>query len=148
MNRLKECRINANIKQEALAKMIGVTQGAISAWEVGRSEPSSQSWKKISEALGVSVDYLMGSDDPATAEDAPPDNIRLAFYGPVKGNLSDKDIEEITRLIAIKKKISEKKASASEAEARAIKRLEQIPADKQESFLDTVETVAKAMGLL
>ena len=60
MNRIREARKQAGIKQIDLCARLGISQGALSGWENGKYEPGSSGWLSLSEALGVSVDYLMG----------------------------------------------------------------------------------------
>lgn len=62
MNRIKEARISAGIKQVDLCARLGKTQGAVSGWETGKYSPDDETWIKLSEILNVSVDYLMGAD--------------------------------------------------------------------------------------
>lgn len=68
MNRIREARKQAGIKQTDLCARLGISQGALSGWENGKYEPGSSGWLKLSEALGVSVDYLMGCDSPASVQ--------------------------------------------------------------------------------
>ncbi|MBR6005692.1 MAG: helix-turn-helix domain-containing protein [Clostridia bacterium] len=62
MNPIRECRIERGLSQQKLADMIGVHQTAVSQWEKGRTDPDKQSLLRLSEALGVSADRLLGSD--------------------------------------------------------------------------------------
>lgn len=62
MNRIREARKRSGIKQIDLCAQLGVSQGALSGWENGKYEPDKAGWIKLSETLGVSVDYLMGVD--------------------------------------------------------------------------------------
>lgn len=64
MNRIKEARKQAGIKQIDLCARLGISQGALSGWENGKYEPGCAGWLSLSEALGVSVDYLMGGHAP------------------------------------------------------------------------------------
>ena len=59
---LCELRKSKGISQEYLASAIGVTQGAISAYETGRWEPSITTIKKMASILGCTVDDLL--EDP------------------------------------------------------------------------------------
>lgn len=59
---LCELRKSKGISQEDLASAIGVTQGAISAYETGRWEPSITTIKKMASILGCTVDDLL--EDP------------------------------------------------------------------------------------
>ncbi len=51
-------RIEKNLSQKELAQLIGLKNQAISNYENGRSNPSYQSMKRISEALDTSVQKL------------------------------------------------------------------------------------------
>ena len=65
---LSELRKNKGISQEELAKALGVSQGAISAYETGRWEPSIQTIKKLASILDCTVDELL--TDPREKLDA------------------------------------------------------------------------------
>lgn len=62
MHRIREKRRSLNLTMKDLAKIVGVSEGAISHYETGRREPDPDMLKKIACALGVSVDYLLGGD--------------------------------------------------------------------------------------
>lgn len=65
MDKLKEMREAKNLKQAELADALGVTQGTISQWESGISNPSLDKLKKLASELGCTVDELIGdNDDP------------------------------------------------------------------------------------
>lgn len=72
-----------NISQAELAQATGISPGNISDWKAGRSKPSADRLRILSDYLGVSVDYLLGSDgaerarEPAGTNEAPRDE-RLA----------------------------------------------------------------------
>lgn len=68
MNRIKEVRKQAGIKQTDLCAKLGISQGALSGWENEKYEPGRSGWLKLSEVLGVSVDYLMGGSSPSSAQ--------------------------------------------------------------------------------
>lgn len=62
-DRLIKLRKELNLTQEELAQKIGYTRTAISAWEIGRNEPSNTDTIKLAEYFGVSTDYLLGKSD-------------------------------------------------------------------------------------
>lgn len=64
---LSELRKKKNISQEELANALGITQGAVSAYETGRWEPSITTIKKMASILDCTVDELL--KDPKEAED-------------------------------------------------------------------------------
>lgn len=58
--RIKLLRVARGMSQEELAKMIGVTQGAVSQWEKGLTHPGFKVIPKLANALGVTSDELFG----------------------------------------------------------------------------------------
>ena len=62
-NRIKQLRNELGLTQEDFAKKIGYTRTAISAWEIGRNEPSNADTVKIANFFGCSIDYLLGKTD-------------------------------------------------------------------------------------
>ncbi len=60
-DRLKELRIENNVSQLELAKVVNMSKMAISHWENGHSEPSIAQLKELSKFFNVSVDYLIGN---------------------------------------------------------------------------------------
>lgn len=66
--RLKAIRTKRGLSQEALAELLSekdssFPQQQISSWENGRNDPSAALLVRLSEALNVSVDYLLGVVD-------------------------------------------------------------------------------------
>ena len=61
--RLKELRIERNITQQELGKLVNTSKMAISHWEKGHSEPSIAQLIILSDYFEVSVDYLIGKTD-------------------------------------------------------------------------------------
>lgn len=58
--RLKEVREEKGMKREVLAEQIGTSAAIIGRYERSERTPSVDIAKKIAEALGVSLDYLVG----------------------------------------------------------------------------------------
>lgn len=67
-NRIKEARTNLGYTQEDLAKILGVTKGAVANYEVETSHPKEPILYKLFDALKVDANYLfqdeMGSNYP------------------------------------------------------------------------------------
>ena len=59
-NRLKELRIEKNISQVEIGKLLNVSKMAISHWEKGNSEPSIEQLKILAKFFDVTIDYLVG----------------------------------------------------------------------------------------
>jgi len=56
-------RKKAGLNQVDAAKVLGVTQGAISMWENGRTKPRSTQIVEIAKLYGVTVDELLREDE-------------------------------------------------------------------------------------
>ncbi|MCL2675675.1 MAG: helix-turn-helix domain-containing protein [Firmicutes bacterium] len=61
--KLKELRLEKNLRQFDLAKIFNVAPNTISSWERGNSAPSIDELKVIAKFFGVSTDYLLGLED-------------------------------------------------------------------------------------
>lgn len=57
--RLKTARIANGHTQATLAEALNVSKGAVGMWETGKCEPSLEKLGEISDALHVSIDYLV-----------------------------------------------------------------------------------------
>jgi len=62
-NRLKTVREERNMKREDIAQSIGTSAAIIGRYERSERTPSVDIAKKIAEALGVSLDYLVGDTE-------------------------------------------------------------------------------------
>lgn len=58
--RLQQLRIEANLTQLQLAKILNTTQRRISYFETGKVEPDLDTLIAIAKFFGTSVDYLVG----------------------------------------------------------------------------------------
>ncbi len=62
--RLKQLRESKGYTQESLAKKMGITPGAIGLYEQERREPNNETLIALSNVFEVSVDYLLGLEEP------------------------------------------------------------------------------------
>ena len=58
--RIKKSRLNLGINQKELAKRANITEGSLSRYENDIREPKSSALTRLSNALNVSTDYLLG----------------------------------------------------------------------------------------
>ena len=85
-DRLVKLRKELSLTQEEFAQKIGYTRTAISAWEIGRNEPSNADTVKIADFFNVSTDFLLGKTDVRNNNI---DNNEKHFYMcPVYGQIS------------------------------------------------------------
>jgi len=61
-SRLREARKNQNLSQEALGKLLGLSKAAISLYENEKRNPNLENIIEMIYILGVSADYLLGTD--------------------------------------------------------------------------------------
>ena len=61
--RLKELRLERNLTQGDIAKLLNMSKMAVSHWEKGNSEPSIEQLKILAEFFDVTIDYLVGYSD-------------------------------------------------------------------------------------
>ncbi len=52
------CRVNANLNQREFAEKIGVSLATVTNWESGKTEPSANQLRLISEISGVPMDFI------------------------------------------------------------------------------------------
>lgn len=58
--RLRELRLNKGLRQEQVAKLIGVNKSAISTYENDIRQPSFEILVRLANLYRVSTDYLLG----------------------------------------------------------------------------------------
>lgn len=60
---LKAARVNANLTQEDVAKMLGVSKNTIVNYESYKSKPSIERAKVLADIFGMSVDDIVWSQE-------------------------------------------------------------------------------------
>lgn len=66
--RLKELRTNMNLRQDQVAKLIGVNKNAISTYENDVRQPSFEILIRLANLYRVSTDYLLGRTNSRTLD--------------------------------------------------------------------------------
>lgn len=67
--RIRACREQAGMTQSELASAAFVTRQSVGNWESGKTLPDVQSLQLVSQALGTTVDGLLGDEVPAIARE-------------------------------------------------------------------------------
>lgn len=57
--KIKKMRLEKGLTQEQFGEMIGVGKQCVSLWELGKTNPSINAIKKISEAFGLDMDDFL-----------------------------------------------------------------------------------------
>lgn len=55
---LKACRINAKLNRKQFAEKLNVSESTIFNWENGKTEPTLNNLRKISEICDIPIDYI------------------------------------------------------------------------------------------
>ena len=63
--RLKDLRIKHGLTQDAMAKLLGMTNQNYGRFETQNANPKMATLIKLAQIFGVSVDYLLGNDEMA-----------------------------------------------------------------------------------
>lgn len=62
-SRIKELMKENNLNQVSLAEKIGLRQNTISAWLLGKKEPSIRSLWLLADYFNTDIDYIVGRKD-------------------------------------------------------------------------------------
>ena len=66
--RLRELRLNKGLRQEQVAKLIGVNKSAISTYENDTRQPSFEILVRLANLYRVSTDYLLGQTNTRSVD--------------------------------------------------------------------------------
>lgn len=78
MNRIKTARLQLGMTQRRLADAVGISKSTMSLYEIGTSEPSIATFKKLAHVLKTTPAYLMELDEPAAIQNAPQPKLKGA----------------------------------------------------------------------
>ncbi len=92
MNRIKQVRQMREMRQQDLAKEVGVTQSTLSHWENGIYEPDISAIRKMCAVLNVSAEYLLGL---APVSEAPSESVTISVLGSIPAGIPIEAIEDI-----------------------------------------------------
>ena len=117
-SRIKEARLSKGLKQEDLAKLIGVTKGAVGNYEADYSSPKDIVLYKIFEVLNVDANYIFQDNiknkktpPPLTAEE----NRLLNAFSKLNQNGKLEAVNRVEELTEISKYTFSAQSSADEA---------------------------------
>ena len=102
MNKIAELRKKANITQERFSQIIGVARSTLAMYEIDKSEPDLNTLQKIADYFGVTIDYLLGREQPVEKQEiSVPEkykDIMVAFQDGAE-NLTQEDIDDVVKFI-------------------------------------------------
>ena len=113
-DKLKAARINAGFTQEQLARQIGVAKSTLTGYEKGNREPDVPKLKALSAALGVTGDYLLGTEDFLKNKKSPEISPK-GKYGDIIEMLNELKPDQIGEVRGYIKRILQENAAADTA---------------------------------
>ena len=92
--RLRELRESKNLSQEALGKMLNLSQSTIAYYEKDKKQPSRQTEIKIAKIFNVSLEYLYAISEtihrPKDMDDIDPEWVELVKERKRKGDTPER----------------------------------------------------------
>ena len=99
--RLFRLRNEKGLTQEAVAEIAGVSRVAMTRYENGQRMPKMNIVNSLAEAYGVTVDYLMGREEPAKdGAEAYPPHLQETYR--LLSQLTPQELAEITEMAKFK----------------------------------------------
>ena len=100
MNRIKDLRLSAHMKQRDLAELLKCTPVSVSRYETGERDPDIETILRLCDIFGCTADYLLGRSTRPDPELSPEEEQLLAAYA----NASDEIRENIDHMLERYKK--------------------------------------------
>ena len=100
--RLKELRKLKKATQDDVAKYLGISRPAYTAYEAGKREPDDETKIKLANYFNVTVDYLLGGSSEITDEGLT-ENQKLIAYS-IDPDITDEEREAIIEMVKAAKK--------------------------------------------
>ena len=69
MNIVKELRTRADLQQQELATLVGVSRPTVSEWESNKKDPSGDRLKRLAEIFGVDPLVILGRGVPEITQE-------------------------------------------------------------------------------
>lgn len=99
--RIRTLREAAGLTQNGLAEKTGVSRASISYYENNNRTPDAFAIRKIAGALGLSCDYLLRGEDPATVDAHDALGLSVTALVRLKALAASKDAHDREELAAI-----------------------------------------------
>lgn len=107
---LKKFRNLAGLRQDDVAKIIGLDRSAYAYYESGKTEPSIENLKKIAKAFGVDINCLIGFEMPEVAPEFNSESFTYSAAGIISEESLGKCNADERYLIACYRASEDKKA--------------------------------------
>lgn len=98
MENLRIARKHRNMTQLQVANCLGISRSAYSHYETGFRDPDTDNLVRLADLLGVSVEFLLGIDEPSKSN---PMINRIPLLGSVPAGVPIEAIEDVEEYIDI-----------------------------------------------
>ena len=96
-NILRELRLEKDITQEDLGKVLNVSKQTVNNWETNRRKCDSDTLFKLAKFFGVTVDYLLGINENKKPIEDLTEKQKQALQ--LADQLSDEEFNNIIKLV-------------------------------------------------
>ena len=96
--RLRQLRLDKRLRQDQVARLVGVSKGAISAYETDIRQPAYDVLIRLANLYRVSTDYLLGRTDDRTLDISGLSTHEAAMISELVASMTakNKKLEDIT----------------------------------------------------
>ena len=95
MNRLRELRIERELLQSDIAKLINKSERTVGFYETGERDMNTETLAILANFFNVSIDYLLGKSDIRNPEKADLDKLQIGLSAKDYSNITDEQIKQI-----------------------------------------------------
>ena len=128
--RIKIARKNQGLTQKELAERAGTATGTIQQYELGKRQPRADQLRAIASALGVTVDYLLGTYTKEQGKRVPTDNPNDRYpyllNKKLEGTIAPEEAEELAALERLNKIAGHFDKLTEEGQEEAVKRVGEL----------------------
>ena len=107
MNRLKQLRLERNLLQSDIAKIIKKSERIVGFYETGERDMNTETLSTLADFFNVSIDYLLGKTDIRNIEE----DFKFAYHKEIEGLTEDeiKEALEFYKMVKNRKNNNDKK---------------------------------------
>lgn len=95
MNRLRELRVERELLQSDIAKLINKSERTVGFYETGERDMNTETLAILANFFNVSIDYLLGKSDIRNPEKTDLDKLQIGLSAKDYSNITDEQIKQI-----------------------------------------------------
>lgn len=110
IDRILELLEQKGVSGSKMSRDLGFSNAVFYQWKNRQQNPSADKVAKMADYFGVSVDYLLGKTDkknsPVEITDEEARDEFVGFYGVIKKDLTEGDLEDIKKLMRLRAELN------------------------------------------